>query len=305
MKGRCFAIAVVLSIRLSVFPVALIAMLAASTQICAAPVIASLKAILAAPTQGADDLPFRLYRWDRFPSILVFDTVDYNYQDKMFSRLAFFLEKRGFRGRLLYDSQLEKMHSWNAHDYSAYGISSFFNAAQLAAFPLNPEELTLRNIALEEGVLTTFHDHFAPGSGGVLSISRSSFQIERQLLLIHESFHGIFFDSPEYRAFCFQLWDSLDPRARVFFTRFLDELGYDAEYRYLAVNEFQAYLMQQPLKYAPAYFERVMKRFGRDKIAPVKAILNASLRLNAFLESWFGIRAGGTLEARGRSRKSL
>ena len=141
-------------------------------------------------------------------------------------------------------------------------------------------------------------DSYAPGVGGVISISRSSSAIERRLLLTHESFHGIFFASPEYRAFCFQLWDSLDPRARSFFVKFLDELGYDGDSRFLAVNEFQAYLMQQPVRFASAYFERVVKRFAPGEAVPERTIVNAARRLDNYLESRFGIRAGRTLELR-------
>ena len=272
-------------------------MLSAAAQSSAALPVVSLKTVLAASAPGADDPPFNLYRWDRFPSILVIDTADFALQDRMFSRLAFFLEKRGFRGRLLDNGELSKLHGWNAHDYGPQGLASFFNAAQRVDFPLNPEEVTLRDLALEEGIVTIVRDRFEPGVGGVISISRSSSWIERRLLLTHESFHGIFFASPEYRAFCFQLWDSLDQRTRRFFIAFLDQLGYDAGYRYLTVNEFQAYLMQQPIRFAPAYFERVAKRFAPGENVPLRAIMNAAVRLNDCLGSRFGIRAGGTIDA--------
>jgi len=271
----------------------------------AGPVTASLQAVLAAPAANQEDPSFSLYRWDRFPSILVLDTADYRFQDRMFSRLAFFLEKRGYRGRLLDTSSLETMHGWNAHDYGPEGLASFFDAAQRVGFILNPEELTLRDLAMENGILTLIHDRFAPGTGGILSISRSSSDIERRLLLTHESFHGIFFASREYRDFCFQLWDSLAPGTRAFFRRFLDELGYDAEYRFLAVNEFQAYLMQQPLRYAPEYFARVTRRFGgAQENVPVAPLVEAARSLDAFLQSHFGIRAGETLTTRRGSGES-
>lgn len=283
----------------------LVATLAPGAGISAEPHVASLQSMLAAPAGAQDDPSFSLYRWDRFPSILVLDTVDYSYQDRMFSRLAFFLEKRGFRGRLLDNNTLEKLHGWNAHDYGPEGLASFFSAAELTGLDLNPEELTLRDLALENGIVTIVHDRFAPGTGGIISISRSSSAVERRLLLTHESFHGIFFASPEYRAFCFRLWDSLTPGTRAFFTRFLDELGYDGDYRYLAVNEFQAYLMQQPARYATEYFERVTRRFaGEGASVPVAGMLEAAHRLDAFLQARFGIRAGETLETRRTSGES-
>ena len=279
--------------------IALFVPFAAVAGTSAAPISAPLSRVLAA-SAATSDSSFILYRWDRFPSILILDTVDYHFQDRMFSRLAFFLEKRGFRGRLLSNGELEKLHGWNAHDYGPEGLASFFTEVDHERFVLNPEEETLKELALQHGIIQTVSGGFAPGTGGVLSISRSSSAIERRLLLVHESFHGVFFASPEYRSFCFQLWDSLDSAVRSFFIRFLDELGYDGSFRYLVVNEFQAYLMQQPARYAPDYFLRVAKRFaGEGSGVPQTAILDASHRLNDFLESRFGIVAGGSLDAEG------
>jgi len=292
-----------MSMRSALLYLALVAVFASPTPIAAAPATASLQAILTAPSAAQGAAGFDLYRWDRFPSILVIDTQDLGFQDRMFSRLAFFLEKRGFRGRLLDNKTLENLHGWNAHDYGPEGLASFFNAAELTGLTLNVQEITLRDLALSQGILALVRDRYAPGAGGILSISRSSSAIERRLLLAHESFHGIFFASSEYREFCFRLWDSLSPGTRAFFRRFLDELGYDADYRYLCVNEFQAYLMQQPIRYAPEYFQRVTRRFGGGSV-PVSGMLEAASRLNAFLELRFGIRAGGTADSRGTSGAS-
>ena len=256
----------------------------------------SLAQVLAAPPSTWDNSSFGLYRWDRFPSILILDTIDFRFQDRMFSRLAFFLEKRGFRGRLLGDVELETMHGWNAHDYGPPGLSSFFNAMQREGLVPNPEEMTLLSLLMDEGILTIDRDLFVPGRGGVLSISQSSSAIERRFLLSHESFHGIFFASPDYRAFCFRLWDSLNPAERAFFTRFLDELGYDGESRYLAVNEFQAYLMQQPARFAPGYFERVNRRFGgAGERVSAASILASARALDSYLGFRFGVHAGEAL----------
>ncbi len=304
MKG-IFSTAVLVLRRPLFLILVLAAALAPVAGLGAQPPMASLHSVLTTAVAPQDDPSFSLCRWDRFPSILILDAVDYGFQDRMFSRLAFFLEKRGFRGRLLDNGALENMHGWNAHDYGPEGLASFFNAAELTGFILNPEELALRDLALENGIITMVRDRFAPGTGGVISISRSSSAIERRLLLTHESFHGIFFASPEYREFCFRLWDSLLPGTRAFFRRFLDELGYDSDYRYLAVNEFQAYLMQQPTRFAPEYFQRVTTRFaGEGARIPVAGMLDAANRLDTFLKSRFGIRAGETQETRRASGES-
>jgi hypothetical protein len=262
------------------------------------PLSASLDQILTtAPSQWRSPSQ-ETFRWEMFPDIIILDTIDFSVQDRMFTRLAYFLEKRGFRGRLLGNAQLAGRHGWNAHDYGPDGLASFFNAAEDARFPLNTEEVALRTLAMEQGILSMDGGHLQPGRGGILGLSRSSSPIERRYLLTHESFHGIFFSSREYRDFCFQVWDSLAPGERDFYRSFLDSLGYDSADEFLAVNEFQAYLMQQPLEYASAYFERFIKLLSqngaRGTIDPARLVASAR-SLDGFLQSRFGINAGGTL----------
>jgi hypothetical protein len=245
-----------------------------------------------------DEGQFELYRWDRFPSILVFDMADFQVQNRMFSRLAFYLEKIGFRGRLLTNAELEGRHGWNAHDYGADGLAAFFDAAARADLRLNPEEYLLENIAIREGILIRSGRTVAPGQGGVLSICRESSIYERRLLLAHESYHGIFFASKEYRRFCFALWAEARPEERSFMVALLRVLGYDSSYRYLAVNEFQAYLLQQPSNMAASYFKRVAVLIQESPNAPavdrvLPQLLESERRLEAFLKEKYGIAAGG------------
>jgi hypothetical protein len=273
----------------------------ASAEACAdslrieVPVSADLDTVLKAPVGAWRSPLLEAYRWDRFPDVIILDTVDFRVQDRIFTRLAYFIEKKGFRGRLMTNTQLSGRHGWNAHDYGPDGLASFFNAAADAGFTLNPEEKELETFALQEGMLVPDGQHVAPGSGGVLSISRASSDIERRYLLTHESFHGIFFSSPEYREFCFRLWDSLPVAERRFYTGFLDSIGYDSGDRFLAVNEFQAYLMQQPLQYAASYFKRFFARFGEPgPNGGVEAgrLAATAEELDRFLSDRFGIRAG-------------
>jgi hypothetical protein len=264
------------------------------------PVPADLQQVLAAPETQWRDPVEEVYRWESFPDILIIDTASFSIQDRMFTRLAYFTEKKGFRGRLLTNAELDGRHGWNAHDYGAEALSAFFNAAAAAGFPMNPEEIALRALAVDECILREESGRFLPAKGGVLALCRSSSAIERRLLLAHESFHGIFFSSEEYRQFCFTLWDSLPTSDRAFYRAFLDSLGYDAADRYLVVNEFQAYLMQQPLDYAASYFERFMKRFaeeGSPRAITAQRLLQSARALDQFLRNAFGISAGGTILA--------
>ncbi|MDR2370060.1 MAG: hypothetical protein LBD71_01155, partial [Treponema sp.] len=81
------------------------------------PVSADPAVILAYPQEAWRDARYEIFRWEAFPSILVFDTADYGVQDRLLKRLAFFVEKAGFRGRLAPDSEIAGLHGWNAHDY--------------------------------------------------------------------------------------------------------------------------------------------------------------------------------------------
>ncbi len=83
-----------------------LALVGASQPGIASPATVPLRTVLGSSPARWEDPSYGLFRWDRFPSILVMDTRDFAFQDRMFSRLAFFLEKRGFRGRLLSDAEL-------------------------------------------------------------------------------------------------------------------------------------------------------------------------------------------------------
>lgn len=267
-----------------------------------APTTASLEAIEGETGQLAG-AAFALYRWSLFPSVLVLDMADFTTQDRMFSRLAFFLEKAGYRGRFLTDAQLAGKHGWNAHDYGPQGLAAFFNKAAKARFTLDSEELLLRSLALREGILAKGDGPqesaaLVPGSGAILSISRSSNKYERMLLLAHESYHGIYFCSAKYRSLCERLWKAAPASERHFMTRLLAALGYDPASHDLAVNEYQAYLLQQPRPAAAAYFKRVGKLVEDEAGVPTSeevlpALLRDEAALERFLVRHFGMQAGG------------
>jgi hypothetical protein len=260
--------------------------------------VASLAAVLADTSPPAG--PYLLTRWDRFPGVLVFDMADFAAQDRTFSRLAFFLEKKGTRGRLLTNDELAGMHGWNAHDYNGNGLAAFFEAARHAGFPLNAEEVALRDLALREGIITLSRGSYRPGEGSLLSISRASTRPERRFLLLHESFHGIFFESVDYRRLCFDLWESLTDGEQEFFVQLFALLGYESSDRALCVNELQAYLMQQPVRLVPEYFARTLKRFEDAGLPPIDGarLQEMARTLGGFLSQRFGVEPGGTLAAR-------
>ncbi|MDR1905078.1 MAG: hypothetical protein LBQ88_22710 [Treponema sp.] len=218
------------------------------------PIPADPGVILSYPQGNWRDKRFEVFRWEGFPSILIFDTADYAIQDDLFKRLAFFTEKAGFRGRLMRDSEIEDKHGWNAHDYRAESLADFFETARDSAFPLLPEERLLEEILVRNGVIIRRGDRIEAGEGAVISISRQSSSATRNLLMTHEAYHGIFFLNEDFRQFSLNRFNALSPLVRRFTLNFIEYQAYDSSDEYLLINEFMAYIMQQAASQAGAYF---------------------------------------------------
>ncbi len=225
------------------------------------PIPADLGVVLQHFPQSAWRLEdYEIFSWSRYPEILVMDTRSYAVQARFFKRLAFFVEKRGFRGRLLSDDELSKLHGWNAHNYRAEGLAGFFNQARRDGFELNEEERSLRDMMLANGVLRREGDQLLPGRGGIISISQESSALLRDLLLSHEAFHGVFYANAEFRAGVYETWEALSSREREYWRRMLSYLTYDPEDRYLMINEFQAYVLQQAPSRVRGYLRGTLSR---------------------------------------------
>ena len=193
---------------------------------------------------------FELYEWRGVPAaaapLLIFDTATYAIQARLFRRLAFFVEKRGFRGRLLADEELAGLRGYNAHDYAAPDLARFFTLAQRQVVALNEEELLLRDIAVTHGIVQPDPDGgWRTGAGAILSISQASHAQLRDLLLRHEALHGLYFTHARYREAVWAAWQQLTEDEQRFWTLLLASINYDVDYPDLVVNEFQSYLLQQ------------------------------------------------------------
>ncbi|MDR2193679.1 MAG: hypothetical protein LBP19_04325 [Treponema sp.] len=201
------------------------------------------------------DNRYEVFQWSGFPSLLIFDTVNYQAQDRLFKRLAFFVEKAEYRGRLVPDQELEGQHGWNAHDYRAEDLAAFFDRAETTRFPLLQEEQELRDILFANGILTREKNGaIRAGSGAVISLSRESSDALRAQFMAHEGFHGLFFIDEGFRAFTKNRYDALAPVARNFIRSFFDYQHYDITDSYLVLNEFQAYVLQQAAHQSYWYF---------------------------------------------------
>lgn len=217
--------------------------------------------LLATETKLPGD--YAAYAWDRHPEVLILDFADYATQDAYLKRLAFFVEKKGFAGRLATDTEIASLHGWNAHDYKASDLARFFSLAAEKDFPLNVQELTLRDLLIRTGILErkgrSFSGSTGSGSGGALiSITRESPAYLRHLFLTHELSHAIFFVDEEYRNFCSALWKSMPAEEKWFYLLYFGWMNYDTSSASLMAAELQAYLVQQPVASATEYFTKTL-----------------------------------------------
>ncbi len=248
---------------------------------------------------------YEIYEWDRFPQILFFDTRNYEVQDRLFRRLAFFVEKQGYKGRLLTNDELGDMHGYNAHDYSAQSMANFFNKASELHFQLNEEELLLKRILIHNGLLEDDGFYVKANEGGLVSISRETPGWSRTNLLAHEGWHTIFFRDAEFRNYVSAVYYTFDPTSRDFLIDYFKSqpsLGYDTNDEYLMHNEFMAYIMQQKLSEVANYFVHLANRGTVIKFTPDLAdyirktegrgFEDAANALNDFVYDKYGIVCG-------------
>lgn len=212
---------------------------------------------------------FEIYEWVLAPKIFILDFRDRATQNAFFDRIAFYLEKAGFTGRLMSDAELAGRHGWNAHNYSPEGLAQFFNEVVRTNFAINTEEEWLRELALDLGLVRKAGDgSFQPGEGGLLSISNDRVETasNRLLLLSHEAFHGLFYTNEGLRRQADVEWANLSPESRDYLVSYFSILQYDTKDMGLMQNEFQAYMLQQTLQelrytYGTQYRDRLVARF--------------------------------------------
>ena len=214
--------------------------------------------VLSWPVESWRDKRFEVFRWDRFPEILIFDTASYAIQDRLFKRLAFFVEKTGFRGRLSRDSEIAELHGWNAHDYQARDLAAFFEAARKSNFPLLAEERELETLLLREGIISrSAAQEIIPGRGAVISLSRESDLVNRTLrprFMAHEGFHAIYFIDEDFRNFTRRRWEIFPAQSKRFLLSFFEFQAYDIRDTELVLKEFMAHLLQLPVSQAGWFF---------------------------------------------------
>ncbi len=225
-----------------------------------------------------NDRVFNVYRWNLEPSVIIFDTRDYKTQSRFFKRLAFFIEKSGYTGKLCSNRELAKDRGWKAHDYRAEDLALFFNLAKEQNFRLNEEEIILQNILVDAGVIkksfcnfsNCSHFHFTSGEGAVLSVSREAFDNYRYRLLTHECLHGLFFTNKSFRRGIIEQYNNLSENEKRIWKLILADKDYDSSNPVLMANEAMAYNLQQPEVEIKGYFnayliDKLCKDYPEEK----------------------------------------
>lgn len=261
--------------------------------------------ILYYPQESWRTADYEIYEWDRYDRILFFDTRDLEVQSRFFTRLAFFVEKEGYKGMLLTDEQLKGKHGYNAHDYSAESMARFFNTAAQENFRLNYEEELLKRILIVNGLFELDGDFVVAKDGGIVSVSRETPIGTRTNLLAHEGWHTIFFRDEEFRNYVAAIYGTIDYDSRQFLLDYFKSqpgLGYDISDEYLMHNEFMAYIMQQPLQDVSKYFVHLAERGSVRAATPylcdyirfnnAVAFEDAATMLNDFVFDRYGIVCG-------------
>lgn len=250
---------------------------------------------------------FEVFSWEQFPSILFFDTKNYYIQDLMFKRLAFFVEKAGYAGKLVSDSVMKNQHGFNAHDYRAESLANFFELARVNNFPLNEYELLLRDILIGHGIITVRNDgSYSAGLGALVSISQESSNYLRWKFIAHEGLHCIYFTNSDFRAVVADVFSQCDRTSLEFLLKYFSvtpSLNYDINDTYLIQNEFMAYLLQQQLSEVADYFTKILatKRTINEKCPDLvnyvletdgRAFYEAAVKLDSYLAEKWGFASG-------------
>lgn len=249
---------------------------------------------------------YELFEWDRFPGILIFDIADYKIQDDFFRRMAYFVEKAGYKGQLLSDKELDGKHGYNAHDYKCEDMARFFEKARSENFKLNEKEELLKQILLHNGQLVLSEaGTITAGKGAVISISQESPEYLRRQLLAHEGWHGIYFTDDDFRNIVASIYYTIDPNTRKYLIRYFQvtpSLNYDTTDEYLLKNEFMAYLLQQPVSSTSEYFLKMARREHSQQLAKEEAdyvistdangFTSAAAMLDEYVNSRWGLNGG-------------
>ena len=148
---------------------------------------------------------YEIFEWELFPGVLVFDFANYKIQNQFFTRIAYFVEKAGYKGTLVSDDFVENKHGYKAND-----LANFFSLVEQENFQINSYEEILKEILIANKIIQKDKDGFKARKGAVVSFTRESPEYLRHTFMAHESWHGIYFTDEDFRnivATCYNMFD--------------------------------------------------------------------------------------------------
>ena len=249
---------------------------------------------------------WEVYSWESFPGILIIDFQNFNIQSHMLKRLSYFVEKRGYTGKIHSFTRLSGKTDWNAHNYKAKDLAAFFTEAVRSGAVLTSAESYLRELLLANGIIEKSGEGYSGGEDkGIVSVSQESTPHVRALLLTHEGYHGLFYAAPGLKELVYDLWDKLIPEAQEMWVDYLksaDVWNYDYKNGYLLRNEMLGYMMQQ--KDFAEYFDnmmfpRLLKRipdkaehYQQNRDVARQAFLDTAAKIGDFLLKEYNLSPG-------------
>ena len=249
---------------------------------------------------------WEVYSWESFPGILIIDFQNFNIQSHMLKRLSYFVEKRGYTGKIHSFTRLSGKTDWNAHNYKAKDLAAFFTEAVRSGAVLTSAESYLRELLLANGIIEKSGEGYTGGEDkGIVSVSQESTPHVRALLLTHEGYHGLFYAAPGLKDLVYDLWDKLVPEAQEMWVDYLksaDVWNYDYKNGYLLRNEMLGYMMQQ--KDFAEYFDnmmfpRLLKRipdkaehYQQNRDVARQAFLDTAAKIGDFLLKEYNLSPG-------------
>ena len=249
---------------------------------------------------------WEVYSWESFPGILIIDFQNFNIQSHMLKRLSYFVEKRGYTGKIHSFTRLSGKTDWNAHNYKAKDLAAFFTEAVRSGAVLTSAESCLRELLLANGIIEKSGEGYSGGEDkGIVSVSQESTPHVRALLLTHEGYHGLFYAAPGLKELVYDLWDKLIPEAQEMWVDYLksaDVWNYDYKNGYLLRNEMLGYMMQQ--KDFAEYFDnmmfpRLLKRipdkaehYQQNRDVARQAFLDTAAKIGDFLLKEYNLSPG-------------
>lgn len=263
--------------------------------------------VLSYKTENWRNPDYEVFRWDRYPEILIMDFKTFECQAKFLKRMAFFVEKTGFKGRLVTNEEFKNLHGFNANDYKAVDFARFYNLADETCFKLNPEEIILKKYLVNNGILGLKEDGSVYAiKGGIATASRQSGTATEARLFNHEVLHTLFFIDEGYRNHVAKTYDYFDSDTKQFLIDYFDanpQWNYDTNDEYLMLNEYMSYIMEHNKDDVGPFFVNRAKNYANVKnYTPVlsqyivdtngKGFTDAAKAMEEYTFAKFGLVAG-------------